>query len=257
MNHLIAEIPAIINMVQSWLSQLKVRFPHQFNDAQIQHIIMLIREQAGNLGKWAFSFSLSTIPSILGIIVYLILVPVVVFFLMKDRDLLMRNSSEYLPSNRSLINKVWHDIDRSITGYVKGRVLEIFIILAISLVALSLLNFTYALTLAVLMGLSVIIPYLGIILVTIPAVILGLMQWGLHIHFVYYIITFTVIMLLDGNVLAPLLFAGTMDLHPVILIISVLLFGYIWGFWGVFLANPLAALVKSIIKEWPKSLDTT
>ena len=47
------------------------------------------------------------------------------------------------------------------------------------------------------------------------------------------------------------------EFHPVILIISVLLFGYIWGFWGVFLANPLAALVKSIIKEWPKSLDTT
>jgi len=164
----------------------------------------------------------------------------------------VQTSSSYLPSNRSLINKVWKDIDRSITGYVKGRVLEIFIILAISLVSLSFLNFTYALTLAVLMGLSVIIPYLGIILVTIPAVILGLMQWGLSAHFTYYIITFAVIMILDGNVLAPLLFAGTMDLHPVVLIISVLLFGYIWGFWGVFLANPLAALVKSIMQQWPR-----
>jgi putative permease len=79
------------------------------------------------------------------------------------------------------------------------------------------------------------------------------MQWGMEPHSLYLIIAYAVIIILDANVLVPLLFAETMDLHPVVIILSVLVFGGIWGFWGVFFAIPLATVADAVLRAWPKS----
>ena len=79
------------------------------------------------------------------------------------------------------------------------------------------------------------------------------MQWGVGIHFVSAMLCFALIIALDANVLVPLLFSEVLQLHPLSIIIAVLIFGSIWGFWGVFFAIPLASLVKAIISSWPQS----
>jgi len=108
----------------------------------------------------------------------------------------------------------------------------------------------YALLLACLVGISVVIPYIGMIVVTIPVVVIGLVQFGATAEFSYMIIVYLVIQALDGNVLVPLLYAGVVKLHPIAIIAAVLIFGGIWGFWGLFFAIPLATLVKSLLKAW-------
>ena len=65
-------------------------------------------------------------------------------------------------------------------------------------------------------------------------------------------IAYLVIQALDGNVLVPLLFSEVVDLHPIAIIVAVLVFGGIWGFWGVFFAIPLATVVQSVLKAWPR-----
>lgn len=80
------------------------------------------------------------------------------------------------------------------------------------------------------MGLSVLIPYIGAAVVTIPVAAIGLFQWGWSNEFFYLIITYGIIQLLDGNVLVPLLFSEAVNLHPVAIILAVLFFGGIWGF---------------------------
>ena len=82
------------------------------------------------------------------------------------------------------------------------------------------------------------------------------MQWGLTANFIYLMIAYVVIVFLDGNILVPLLFAETMDLHPVAIIISILVFGAIWGFWGVFFAIPLATVFKAAMEIWPRLRDS-
>jgi putative permease len=66
-------------------------------------------------------------------------------------------------------------------------------------------------------------------------------------------VVYTVIQTLDGNVLVPLLFSEAVNLHPVAIICAVLLFGGLWGFWGVFFAIPLATLFKAVLDAWPKA----
>lgn len=126
-------------------------------------------------------------------------------------------------------------MNQKIGAYIRGRVIEIIIVSIISVISFSLLKLQYAFLLGVLLGVSVIVPYIGAIVVTVPVAVIGLMQWGLlSAHFAYLMIIYVVIIILDGNLLVPLLFSEVMDLHPVVIILSVLIFGGIWGFWGIF-----------------------
>ncbi len=144
-------------------------------------------------------------------------------------------------------------MNQKIGAYVRGRVIEIIIVSIVAVIAFALLGLQYAFLLGVLLGLSVIVPYIGAIVVTIPIAIVGLMQWGLSAHFAYLMIVYAIIITLDGNLLVPLLFSEAMDLHPIVIILSVLVFGGIWGFWGIFFAIPLATLVKTVLNAWPKA----
>jgi putative permease len=105
--------------------------------------------------------------------------------------------------------------------------------------------------LAAAVGLSVVVPIVGFVAVTFPVVGVALAQFGWSDHLALVMICYLIIQLLDAYVLTPMLFSEANDLHPLIIIVSVLVFGSIWGFWGVFFAIPMALLVKVIISAWP------
>ena len=110
----------------------------------------------------------------------------------------------------------------------------------------------YAALLSLLVGLSVLIPYVGAAVVTIPVALVAFFQWGWTGDFFYLMLVYGIIQALDGNVLVPLLFSEAVNLHPVAIILAVLVFGGFWGLWGVFFAIPLATLIKALLQSWPK-----
>ena len=125
-----------------------------------------------------------------------------------------------------------------------------------SLLVFSFLGLPYTFLLALLVGLSVLIPFFGAILVTFPVVLIGLYEFGISTEFYWFLGLYLLIQVLDGNILVPFLFSARNKLHPVVIVISVLFFGGIWGFWGLLFAIPLATFVKAIINSWPqKSLE--
>jgi putative permease len=87
---------------------------------------------------------------------------------------------------------------------------------------------------------------------TLPVALVSYFQWGLGSEFATTLVAYTILQILDGNLLVPILLSGVVNLHPVAIIIGILVFGGIWGFWGVFFAIPLATLVHAIIKSWPR-----
>ncbi len=95
------------------------------------------------------------------------------------------------------------------------------------------------------------VPYVGATVVTFPVMLVALFQFCLTSDFGYVMLAYGIIQALDGNVIVPLLFSEAVNLHPVIIIIAVIFFGGLWGFWGVFFAIPLATLVKAVINAWP------
>jgi putative permease len=252
---LLQQLPNMLAHGQQVLMQLPERYPDLITSEQITELIDSIRRDIAGLGQQLLSLSLSSVVGVITLLVYLILMPLLVFFFLKDKELILAWFRRWLPRHRAIAGDVWRKVDRQISNYVRGKVWEILIVWAVSFATFSLFGLNYALLLSVLVGLSVIIPYIGASVVTIPVVLIAWFQWGWGPAFIWLTFSYTIIQALDGNVLVPLLFSEVVDLHPVAIIVAILVFGGIWGFWGVFFAIPLATLVQAILSALPPHLD--
>jgi len=139
-----------------------------------------------------------------------------------------------------------------IANYVRGKVTEIFIVGSVTYVTFILLGLQYSALLSALVGISVLIPYIGAAVATLPIALVAYFQFGWGLEFGQVLIAYGIIQALDGNVLVPLMFSEVVNLHPVAIILAILVFGGVWGFWGIFFAIPLATLVQAIIRAWPR-----
>lgn len=250
--HLFAELPRMLSEGQEILLGLPEKYPQFFSEAQIRDWIQEVRNGTKQLGQWLVSYSLATITNLVAFIIYLVIVPILVFFFLKDRQLILNWFSDLLPKERRLMNQIWLEMNDQIANYVRGKVIEIVVVGAVSFVAFAYLELNYAALLAIFVGLSVIIPYIGAAVVTIPVAMIGIFQWGWSSDFFYLMVVYGIIQTLDGNLLVPFLFSEVVNLHPVAIIVAVLFFGGLWGIWGVFFAIPLATLIKAIMSAWPK-----
>jgi putative permease len=255
MTNFFQELPRMINEGRALLLQLPELYPDVIKTAQIDNVINAIRDGISGMGQSVLSISLASIPALVTVLIYIILGPVLVFFFLKDKAQLVGWFTGFLPSERGVLETVWSEMDDQIGNYVRGKVYEIFIVGSVTYTAFSFLGLSYAPLLGVVVGLSVIVPYLGAVVVTLPVALAGYLQLGWGNDFVWIMVTYAIIQALDGNLLVPLLFSDVVNLHPVAIIIAVLVFGGLWGFWGVFFAIPLATLVKSLLNAWPRTHD--
>jgi len=251
LTRLVTQVPQILERAQTLLLALPKQYPNFVSETQIQDFISALGSEFIQLGQPVLSFSMTSLLALVAVIVYLVLVPLLVFFMVRDKDRILNWLGDFLPNERQLTRVVWHEVDAQIGNYVRGKFWEILIVGAATFVVFALLGLQFALLLAVLTGLSVLIPYVGAAVVTVPVALVALFQWGLSADFFYALLAYTIIQALDGNVLAPLLFSEVVNLHPVAIIIAILFFGGIWGFWGVFFAIPLATLIHAVLRAWP------
>lgn len=250
-SQLIQELPRQLDKGQQALMRLPELYPQAFSETQVSDIITEIRKQITGFGQAFLSFSLASIPVLFAVVIYLFLVPLMMFFFLKDKVLIVNWMKRYLPRQRGLATKVWAEMDQQIGNYVRGKIMEIIVVGVVTYVTFLFMGLNYALLLAVLVGLSVIIPYIGAAAVTIPVAMIAYFQWGWSADFAWLMVAYGVIQALDGNVLVPLLFSEAVNLHPLAIIVAVLVFGGLWGLWGVFFAIPLATLVKAVLNAWP------
>jgi putative permease len=246
------QLPIMISMGQKALMQLPERYPDLIPQEQVDQLIRQIRNEIASFAQQAVTWSLASVVGVITLIVYLILMPLLVFFFLKDKRLIINWFVNYLPRYRRFAGTVWKDVDKQIANYVRGKFWEIVIIWGVSFVTFRLLGLNYALLLSMMVGLSVIIPYIGAAVVTIPVLFIAWFQWGWGSDFAWLAVSYFIIQALDGNVLVPLLFSEVVNLHPVAIIVAILVFGGFWGFWGVFFAIPLATLVQAVLVAWPK-----
>jgi putative permease len=251
LNQLVQLFPTIITKGQDALMQLPQNYPRLIDEEQVNNIALMIRREIASLGQNIVSWSLASVVGFITIIVYLVLVPLLVFFFLKDKDRIVHWFRSFLPSDYSLASQVWSEVDLQIGNYVRGKFWEILIVWSMSTVAFTFLGLQFAVLLGLMVGVSVLVPYIGAAVVTLPVAVVGFTQWGWSSEFIWLMGAYGVIQFLDGNILVPLLFSEVVDLHPIAIIVAVLAFGGVWGFWGVFFAIPLATLVQAVLKAWP------
>jgi len=247
LSNLIAELPNMAARGQEILLFLPSRYPDYLSATQIQDWILQFKSGLTHFGQWILSASLVYIPNIIAFAIYFVLVPLLVYFFLIDEKKIIAWITQYLPERRRLISQVWREAYAQTGNYVRGKALEMLIVWIVTYLSFALLGLQYAMLLSVLVGVSVIIPYIGAVMVTIPVLIIGSLQWGWSAHFAYLVAIYAIIITLDANVLVPFLFSEAVDLHPVTIIIAVLIFGGLLGFWGVFFAIPLASVMKAIL----------
>lgn len=246
---LVTELPEMMHQVRVFINKLPETYPSLDPE--------LITSMLGNVDAKMVQVIESTIQAVassftnvVALLIYLILVPLMVFFMLKDKSELLAGLKKILPSERRLISQVATEMNIQIMNYIRGKMIEITIVGGATYIAFAIMDLRYAAVLGLLVGLSVLIPYIGAAVVTVPVIGVALFQFGIGPDFYAVLIVYGVIQALDGNLLVPLLFSEAVDLNPVYIIVAVLFFGGLWGFWGVFFAIPLASLVKAIINAW-------
>lgn len=248
---LFEEFPNMMLNVQQFLYLIPEQFPDYLTRADIDGLAVDLVRTLRSAGREMLSASIASIPSIIAILVYMVLVPLMVFFFLKDKVQIMNWISSFLPQERRLLYRVWTEVDRQLGNYIRGKVVEMIIVFLATYAGFLVFGLKYGMLLAFLVGLSVAVPYVGAIIVTIPIVFVALFQWGLSSDTFWLLLTYTIIQAVDGNLLVPVLFSEAVSLHPVAIIIAIILFGGLWGVWGVFFAIPLAILARAVVYSWP------
>ena len=250
---LVSDIPQIFDSVNLFLSNQLAGYQLQSN--QLDEVVINAFSYIPTLFQNALLQLNSGFSAVMNALLYLIIVPFLVFFLLKDRDIFINYAKILLPKKKNLLTKIWNDLNMQLYGYLRGKGLEMIIVALVTGFVFYLQEVNYSIILAILVGLSVLVPYVGAILVTIPVVLIGLFQWVLDSNFYIFITSYLIIQALDGNVLMPLLLGREVNLHPVVIITAVLIFGGIWGFWGLLLAIPIATFLRAILVAWPTRED--
>ena len=251
-SQLVQQLPTYLTTGLEFIKKLPENYPTIISSEQADSLISTITSELTQMGQNVLGKTVASVFSVISVGIFIILVPILVFFMLKDKTVIMRWFKRFLPKDSKLTLSIWKEVDEQIGNYVRGKVMEIFIVGLVTYILFILFNMQYAILLATLTGFSVLIPYIGAALVTIPIALVSFFQFGWSSDFAWIMIVYGIIQLLDGNVLVPWLFSEVNNLHPIAIIVAVLFFGGIWGFWGVFFAIPLATMVNAIINAWPK-----
>lgn len=250
---LMQNIPDLVERAKYKILRLPQVYPTLITENRTQQILLSIQRELLSYGQNVLAFSAASVMGLASVLIYLFLMPMLVFFFLKDKQLFISWVLKYIPKQRNLTMQVWQEVDTQIGNYVRGKITEVIILWVACYIAFATIGLNYAMLLSLLIGLSVIIPYIGATLVTFPVVFVAYFQWGFQAdEFMYVLIAYAVIQAVDAVVLIPFLFSEAVNLHAVAIIIAILFFGGLWGFWGVFFAIPLATVVKAVLNAWPR-----
>ena len=251
---LILEIPKWVNAFMIFAQNVPEKYPDLVSSDQITAFLQSLSGQITAISQDFLKASIAGIQNTVTIAINLILLPILVFFFLFDRESIISDFLNILPRERAMLKKVWVEMDGQLSNYARGKAIEIVIVGSAAAIIFIYFGLEYIALLSVLVGFSVLIPFLGAFIVTLPVAAVGLLQFGLSFDFWLLMGAYLVLQILDGYLLVPILFSDAVKLHPVVIMLAVFVFGGMFGFWGVFFAIPIATLIKAIWNSWPENL---
>ncbi|NRG68632.1 AI-2E family transporter [Streptococcus suis] len=203
----------------------------------------------------AVNWASSLISTASQIIVAILIMPFILFYLLRDGQQLNAHVTQYLPTKwRSSVSKVLTDVNSQLSNYVRGQVTVAIIVALMFSIMFSIIGLSYPVTLGVMAGFLNLIPYLGSFLAMIPAVILGLIAGPIML--IKVLIVFMVEQTIEGRFVTPLIIGSSLNIHPITILFVLLTAGQMYGVLGVLLGIPIYASIKVLVKavfEWYKA----
>lgn len=234
-----------------WLEQrLDVGLRQQLALDQVAATITSHWRETGNLATEILARVSRSGLALAGWLVNLALIPVVAFYLMRDWDVLVGRIRDLLPrSKEPVVARLAGECDEVLGAFLRGQFLVMVALGTVYTIGLWLLGLDLALLIGMTAGLASIVPYLGTIIGVGAALLAAMFQFGELWPLVGVAVVFGIGQMLEGMVLTPLLVGDRIGLHPVAVIFAVLAGGQLFGFVGVLLALPVAAVVMVLLRH--------
>ncbi len=205
---------------------------------------------AFDLSKNVFGKALLSSASLINIISLVFISPILVFYFLKDWDLIVNNVSRHLPKKSAkTIKKVVIDIDKTLSQYIRGQLNVCLILGLLYAIMLNYSGLNFGFLIGFLTGIFSFIPYIGMLIGVVIGIIVALFQWGLDVPNILTILgIFAFGQFVEGNFIAPKLIGDKIGTHPAWIIFGLFFFGFIFGLFGVLIAVPLTAICSVLIK---------
>jgi predicted PurR-regulated permease PerM len=245
---LLAIIPDLVRNVQNWLT---TRFPDLLDsESQLRQSLQDFAATLQARGAEFVETVLSSAMSLVNVLVLIVIVPVVTFYLLLDWDNMVARIDALLPrDHQPTIRRLASEIDRTLSSFVRGQGLVCVILGVYYAVALALVGLQFGLVVGFIAGVLTFIPYVGALVGGVLAIGLALFQfWGDWWWIVAVAVIFQAGQFVEGNILTPNLVGSSVGLHPVWLIFALSAFGALFGFVGLLVAVPVAAIIGVLVR---------
>jgi len=228
----------IENFLQQHLSFINIKELNLQNE---------INDFFSTLSKQLIAFA----ADLVSVISTVIIIPFVTFFLLKDGRYMKKLLISYIPNRYFEMSlNVLHKVDQQLGGYLRGQFIEAFVVGTLSIFALWILGIKYFILIGVFAGLANLIPYVGPVAGAIPAILVAVANGADSSLIIYIVLVFTIIQLVDNTIVQPLVLSKSVNLHPLIIVLAVLIGGKFFGVLGMFLAVPIAGILKVTSSEF-------
>ena len=260
------EAPVLLERVGTWLEATRARLltvdiPLIDEDqlvARLQNVdanalVTFLQERRQALGTWVWSGVLGLgrgIGSAVTVVGYVALTPVLTFYLLRDWDGLKAMAADLLPRHRrDAVVAFASECDSMVARYLRGQVTVAIVIGVITGVGLWIARFPYAGTLGLIVAIFSIVPYLGLLLSLIPAIFIALVSGSVGVSLLKVAIVYGGTQLLEGAVISPRVVGESVGLHPVLVLLALALGGFLFGFVGLLIGVPAAAIGKLLVSR--------
>lgn len=245
---LIEALPGHIDTIRAWAEKLIKRLSPQ----QVENLRDTAGQLAGNAAQWGGTLLKGVISegaAIFNIFALAIITPVVAFYLLRDWPNIVTTVDKYLPRKYyDQIQEILKDINRALSGFLRGQALVCLALGIIYSIGLSLTGLKYGATIGIIAGFLSFVPYVGSTFVLVTSTILAFIQFDSMWDIGPVLLVFIVGQTLEGYVLTPKLVGDRVGLHPVWILFAILAGGSLLGFVGVLIAVPVAAIVGVLVR---------
>jgi predicted PurR-regulated permease PerM len=240
---------------QQWIAEVGLPWLVNFTGietldvAEVKSMLIQNVKSTSEIAGQLFSHISASSVGIIAWIGNLVLVPVVTFYLLRDWDFLVERIRELIPRNvEPLVSELTVQCDQVLGAFMRGQLMVMLALGIIYAVGLGAIGLDLALLLGMVAGLASIVPYLGFIIGILVSSVAALMQFQDMSVLFYVAIVFTIGQLIEGFLLTPMLVGDRIGLHPVAVIFSIMAGGQLFGFAGVLLALPVAAVIMVLLR---------
>jgi len=261
---ILADVPALLDRVAGWMENASstrpfIDLPFIDEEALLERlrgvesatVMAFLEERQAALGRWLWEGVLGLgrgLGSVFTVLGYVALTPVLVFYLLRDWDRLTEALSELVPADRrASVVSFAREADGIVAAYLRGQLTVAIILGVLTTLGLWIVGFPYAATLGLIVTVFSVVPYLGLVLSLIPAIVIALVSGAVGVSLLKVAVVYGVTQTFESAVISPKIVGDSVGLHPVWVVLAIVLGGYFFGFVGLLISVPMAAMGKLFV----------